>query len=182
MTRLAPLLLIALFPAALFAEDKKEEKKDDPKSVVFASKDGKFTVTVPAKPTEKTNKVKIGAGEVEVHLFTVDQKDRAYIVSYTDYPPGRLDPDAEKVLAGVIDGNAKSLKGKVVADEKITIGKKKYPGHEIKIEFGGEKKSLYRARVYLVGARLYQVVALGPDEFAKSKAVDDYLKSFVLEE
>jgi hypothetical protein len=41
-----------------------------------------------------------------------------------------------------------------------------------------DKKQLYRARVFLVGDRVYQVVALGPEEFAKGKEVDDYLKSF----
>jgi hypothetical protein len=41
---------------------------------------------------------------------------------------------------------------------------------------------LYRARIFLVGDRMYQVVALGPDEFAKSKAVDDYLNSFEIDE
>ncbi len=177
MIRFGSVLLVALAPFAFAAEDKKDEKKVAP----FAPKDGRFSVAFPDKPTEKTNKIATAGGEVAVYIFTVDQKDKALIVTYSDYPAGSVDADAEKVLTGVIDGNAKSLKGKVTANEKLTVGKKNHPGREVRIEFG-EKKQVYRARVYLVGARLYQVVALGSEEFAKSKAVDDYLKSFALVE
>jgi hypothetical protein len=178
MTRFGPVLLVALFPLALCAEDKKEEKK----GITFTSKEGKFSVALPDKPTEKTSQLKVGTMEAELHMFLLDQKDRAYIVSYNDYPAGSADADTNKVLQAVIDGSAKSSKGKVVSNEKIKIGKKEYPGRDVRIEFGGEKKMIYRAQVYLVGARLYQVVALGPDEFTKSKDVDEYFKSFAIEE
>jgi hypothetical protein len=173
MTRFGFALVILLSPLALCAEDKKP--------VSFTSKEGKFTVAVPEKPSSKTSKVPSDAGPIEVHMFVVDQKDRAYIMSYNDYPPASVG-NAEKMMNTVIEGNAKSLKGKVVADEKITIGKKNHPGRAITIEIGGDKKQIYKARVYLVGNRLYQVVALGPDDFAESKIVEDYLKSFTIEE
>jgi hypothetical protein len=173
MKRFGFALLVLLLPLALCAEDKKP--------VDFASKTGKFSVTLPEKPAEKTSKVPTDLGKLELHIFIVDQKDRAFLVTYSDYPPKTVGDNAEKLLAGVIEGNAKSLKGKVLSDEKITIGKGKYPGREVRIEMP-DKKGLYRARIYIVGDRLYQVVALGPDEFAKSKAVDDYMKSFTIEE
>lgn len=173
MTRCAFTLSALLFPLALCAEDKKPTP--------FASKEGKFTVAMPAKPSEKTSKIPTDAGQLELHIFVLDQKDRAYLVTYSDYPAGTVAGNADKILAGVIEGNAKSLKSKVASEEKITLGKKKHPGREIKIEMP-DKKGLYRARIYLVGDRLYQVVALGPDEFAKGKAVDDYLKSFTVDE
>lgn len=173
MIRFTPALLVLLFPLVLTAEDAKP--------VAFTSKEGKFSVTLPVKPTEKTTTTKTDAGEVKIHLFLVDQKDRAYIVTYSDYPAGTVGANADKVLGGVAAGNVKSLKGKLASEEKITIGKNKHPGRDIRVEMP-EKKGLYRAHIFLVGDRLYQVVALGPDEFAKSKAVDDYLKSFAIEE
>ncbi len=171
MIRFCPAFVVLLFPLALWAEDNKP--------VIFSTREGKFSVTVPEKPTEKTNKIKTAAGEIDAYLFVIDMKDRAYIVTYNDYKPGTVDKDSDKVLAGVIKGNADSLKGKVVSEEKITIGKKKHPGREIRIEFG--EKQIYRARVFLVGDRLYQVVALGPDEFTKSKPVEEYFKSFAID-
>jgi hypothetical protein len=169
--------VLALFVVASLAPGAEE-----PKLVVLRSKEGKFSVTLPDKPAEKKTKVKTAVGEVDAYLFSVDQKDRgAYLVTYNDYPAKSVGDGADKVLAGVIEANVKALKGKLASEEKITIGAKKHPGREVRIELP-DKKGLYRAKLYLVGDRLYQVVAFGPDDFAKSKAVDDYLKSFALDE
>src|SRR5690348_9246442 len=133
MTRFSFALLVLLFPLALCAEDKKP--------VIFTSKEGKFTVAVPDKPSEKTSKVPTSAGQLELHIFTVDQKDHAYIFTYSDYTPGTVKNNADKLLATVVEGNVKSLKGKVVSDEKITIGKS-HPGRAVLIEMP-DKKGLY---------------------------------------
>ena len=133
------------------------------------------------QPTEKTNKVMTDVGELDLHAFIVDQQDRAMVVMYSDYPPGSVGGNTDKVLNGCIEGNVKALKGKLLTEEKITLGKAKHAGREIRIEMP-DKKSIYRARIYLVGDRLYQVVVLGPDDFAKGKAVEDFLKSFAIDE
>jgi hypothetical protein len=176
MPRFGPALVAALLPLALCADD----SKDDKKPVAFASKEGRFSVALPARPAEKSNKLKTPAGEVPIHMFLVDLKDRAFVVSYNDYPA--VDADAQKVLAGVIEGNAKGVKGKVAASEAFAFGKKEYPGRAATIEFGGEKKQVYRVRAYLAGKRLYQVIALGPDDFARSKPVDEFFRSFAIQE
>ena len=170
---MAPALLVLLFPIALNAEDKKPEP--------FKSKEGKFSVAMSEKPKEQTNKVKTDVGEVDLHAFLVDQKDRAVVVMYSDYPAGSVAEKSEKVMAGCIEGNVKALKGKLLTEDKITIGKAKHPGREIRIEMP-DKKSIYRARLFIVGDRLYQVVALGPDDYTKTKAVDDFMKSFAIDE
>ncbi len=176
MTRFAPALLALALPLALCAEDK------TPAPVTVKSKEGKFSVTLPDKPAEKTNKVKTDVGELDLHSFLVDQNDRAMVVMYSDYPAGSVGAaNADKVLAGCIEGNVKSLKGKLASEEKITTGKAKHVGREIRIEMP-DKKGIYRARLFLVGDRLYQVVALGPDDFAKGKAVDAFLNSFAIDE
>jgi hypothetical protein len=182
MARFGPVLLVALFPLALCAEDKKDEKKDEKKPVAFVSKEGKFSVTLPDKPLEKTAKVKVGDLDLDHHIFTVGQKDRAQLITYLDYTKEVIGADTDKFLSGAIERNTAFLKGKVVSDEKITFGKQKHPGRDIRIEYGGEKKQFYRARIVLAGNRLYQVVALGPDEFIKGKDADEYFKSFALEE
>ena len=73
--------------------------------------------------------------------------------------------DKDKFLAGVVGRNVGALKGKVVANEKVTLGAAKHSGRDVRVEVP-EGKRLYRARAYLVGNRLYQVVVLGPEEFA----------------
>ena len=179
MTRFAPALLVLAFPLALCAEDKKEDKKPTP--TALKSKEGKFSVAMPDKPTERTNKVKTDIGELDLHAFLVDQTDRALVVMYSDYPDGSVAANTDKVLAGCIEGNVKALKGKLLTEDKITTGKAKFPGREIRIEMP-DKKNTYRARLYLAGDRLYQVVVLGPDDFTKGKVVEDFLKSFAIDE
>jgi len=174
MTRFS-LALLVLCPLALHAE----EKKPAP----FVSKDGRFSVALPDKPTERTVKVKFGDADIELRLFAVNQKDkeRAFVVSYSDYPKDKIGADREKFVAERIEGNVSNLKGKVVSNEKLTLGKGKFPGREVRVELA-EKKQLYRARAYLAGERVYQVVLLGSDEFVKGKEADDYFASFAVDE
>jgi hypothetical protein len=181
MARFGPILLAALFPLALCADDKKEAKKDEPKGITFASREGKFSVALPDKPKEDTKKVKVGDREVDHHIFTLSQKDRAQLITYIDYPKETIGADADKFLAERLARNIAFLKGKVASEEKVTVGTQKYPGRDVVVEMPDKKQS-YRARIVLAGTRLYQVVALGPDEFTRSKAVDEYFKSFVIEQ
>jgi hypothetical protein len=180
MTRFGPVLLAALFPLTLCAEDKKEEKKDD-KPITFTSKEGKFSVALPDAPKEDKKKVRVGDHDVDHHIFTVGQKDRAQLITYIDYPKETIGTDRDKFLAERLERNIARLKGKVVSEEKVVVGKQKFPGREIMVVVP-EKKQVYRARLVLAGTRLYQVVALGPDEFIRSKPVDEYFRSFTVEE
>ena len=152
------------------------------KGEVFTSKEGKFTITFPKKPTKQTQKVKTSLGELEVHLYIVDQKDRGFITGTTDYPKGSIkDENREKMMDGARDGNVKSMKGKLLSEKKVTLGKKKHQGRELLIEMPAIK-GVYRSRLFLVGDRLYQIVALWPEEFVKSKETTAYMDSFKLDE
>ena len=177
MNRFSFALLVALSPLALSAQDKKPEP--------FVSKGGKFSVALPGKPSEKVRKIKSGDREQDLHVFSVEQKAGtavvAYVVTYLDYPKGTVGEDKDKFLAGVVERNVGLLKGKVAAEEKITLGKDKHPGRDVRVDLP-DKKQLYRARVFLVGDRVYQVVVLGPEEFVKGKEIDEYLKSFKVDE
>lgn len=167
MIRFAPAVVVLLFPLVLTAEDKKE--------FVLKSKEGRFSVTLPEKPIESKGK----ASGDDLYKFYVDLNERAYIVAYGD-SPGAAKVDPDKLLDGAVAGSV--LKGsKLVKEEKITLGQKKYPGREFRIELP-DKKNYMRKQVFLVGERLYQVMAIGPDDFDKSKAVDDFFKSFAIDE
>ncbi len=173
MIRFGSALLVALVPLALAAQDTKPE--------LFVSKDGKFSIALPGKAAESKNKAKVGDGTVDLYVFKVTHKSSAFIVTYSDYPKDKIGADKEKFVADRVEANVANLKGKVLSNEKLALGKGKHPGREARVELG-EKKQLYRARVYLVGERVYQVVVLGPDEFVKGKEVDDYFASFKVDE
>src|SRR5262245_37049232 len=106
MKRFRLLLLVALSPPAIAAADKKP--------AAFASKEGKFSVALPDKPTEKTSKIDVGDRKIDLHVFTVAQKDRAYVVTYNDFAKETIGADKEKFVAGVVERNIGNLKGSKV--------------------------------------------------------------------
>jgi len=172
--RFLSILVLALAGVA-WAEDKPKEWQ------LFSPEGGKFQVTVPGKPRELQQQITLPDGKATVYMFAVEpDPNSAYLSSYVDLSSDPLPADRLKqALDGCQDGNAKSLKGTVQSQKEITIGKAKHPGREIVIVVP-EKKQVYRARVYMVGGRLYQVVALGSKEFAESKDTDKFLGSFKL--
>jgi hypothetical protein len=162
------------FTAAVHAEDKWE---------TFSSKSGKYSISLPSKPMETDKKIDSAAGELTIYMALVaPNNDLAYLVTYNDYPDAAL-AGAEKdaMLDGVRDGNVKSFGGKVASEKKITLGKEKYPGREILLEKPGET-AVYRARMYLVNNRLYQVVIVSTKDVATNKDTDNYFESFKLSE
>ena len=72
----------------------------------------------------------------------------------------------------------------MAADEKITIGAAKmHPGVARFASRCRTRRGFYRGAGLSSWAIGYTLLSeLGPDEFAKSKAVDEYLKSFTIEE
>ncbi len=98
-------------------------------------------------------------------------------------PTTRISPAAIKkspikdVLDSSRDGAVGNLKGELDSEKDIKLGD--YPGREVRIAVD-EGKKLFRARVYLVDQRLYQVVVFGTKDAATSKEADKFLDSFQL--
>jgi hypothetical protein len=134
---------------------------------------------LPGEPERRKIRTKSASGvELEQHSFVVGIKTTAYLISYQD--DANLVNAGARVIARALD-NARDvtvaiLKGKLKAEKSIKFAG--YPGREIQIET--PKLGIYRARVYVVGKRLYQVVVLGPEKFALSRESSRYLDSFKL--
>src|SRR6185437_1937373 len=85
--------------------------EDKPKVEPFTSKEGKFSINFPAKPTKQTQKVKTPVGEIELHFHIVEQKPRTFAVSVTDNPKGVItDANREKVLDSSRNSTVKGMK------------------------------------------------------------------------
>jgi len=144
----------------------------------YPSKAGGFSVLMPGKPQEQTQEVKAPDGKLSVHLLvSALALDRVVYVSYSDVPAKAIEGKQEAFLDSTVKGNVNSLKGKLVTEKKITVGKDKRPGRDVLIDLP-DKKQRYRSRIVLSGNRLFQVVALGSEEFVKGKEVEQYLDSF----
>jgi len=169
-TRRATLaVLFALSSAGLTLSSADDEPE------VFTSKEWKFKAKFPSKPKESSQKV---AG-VALTAYAVEGKDGAYVVGVADLPipAGETDKMIQDRLDGARDGAVKNVGGKLQDSKAITLDKK-YPGREVSATIAQPKEGILRARVYLVGSRLYQVLVIGTKEHATSKEADAFLESF----
>jgi hypothetical protein len=101
-----------------------------------------------------------------------------YGANYCDFPAKIKKVPLKQIFDSSRDGAVGNLEGNLASEKDIKLGK--HPGREIQIVAGG--KRLFRARVYLVDQRLYQVVVFGTKEAATSKEADKFLDSFKLAE
>jgi len=142
----------------------------------YAPEGGKFTITFPgtAKPKESKQDVDTAVGKLQMSIASVEvKKDLALIVIYSDYPEANAKP--QEILARARDG-AKGATGKLLEDKEIALGK--VPGRDFLL---AKEESFYRARMYLDGKRLYQVIVSGvKKDDVTSPGADKFLDSLEL--
>jgi hypothetical protein len=143
----------------------------------FTSAAGKFSVLLPGKPMSQ--KVPIGENEVQ-HQFGVDSPNGAYIVSYQDNP--NLKGSSPEQLAKALESGRERMlqifKGDLLETQSTPLAKK-HPGLSFRLtmpQAGGEAN----CRLYMVGTRLYQVMAIGKPDFVASEQSARVLDSFKL--
>jgi hypothetical protein len=148
----------------------------------FKSEPGRFSVVSPVPLEESIKAVETpGAGTIDLHIFMGQQGDIGYIAAYADYPPGVVEKGGPgKILDGACKGMVSNINGKLVLETKTEIDG--YPGRELAIEVMIEKgiEGTVKARVFLVGNRIYQMMWIAPKSVASPVALDDFLKSFKL--
>lgn len=155
-----------------------EPSADDGKLVEFASKEGDFAVKLPGKPAYE--KTMVGDAEEVQHQFTVGQPQGVYLISYQENP-NLEEGTPEQMTAALESGRDRLLeafRGKLVESKETTLDKK-HPGLEFSLTIPAAKGEA-RCRFYMVGTRLYQVMALGTPEFVKSRKSTEVLDSFKL--
>jgi hypothetical protein len=162
MRPLLAILILSLGAAGLAAQDERNH----------LSKEGKYRVTFPIKPTLSTTT----SDNLQLHMAAAEQGGGAMVVIYSDLPgetvkaakPGELLAGAEK---GLVD----NFKAKVTSSKDITFGTSKFPGREIM----GEKDTVQmHIKLVLAGDRLYQFFVIGSKEYVKSKDAEKFFESF----
>jgi hypothetical protein len=155
---------------------------DDPREwKEFASKEGRFKVLMPGTPKKDKAETESDFGKGVLHMNTAQAGKTIYGANYCDFPAKIRKVPLKQVLDSSRDGAVANLEGKLVSEKDVRLGKQRVPGREIQIDVAGGKR-LFRARVYLVEQRLYQVVVFGTKEAATSKETDKFLDSFKLTE
>jgi hypothetical protein len=117
-------------------------------------------------------------GGLTLHIVASELEGKALLVIHADMPISGDEPE-EKLrerLDGARDAAITAAGAKELASSKITLAGK-YPGCEYSARFP-EAKGVLKARIYIVGKRLYQVVAAGPADFIDSADVKKMFDSF----
>jgi hypothetical protein len=142
----------------------------------FKSADGGFKVLMPGTPKEKTQATPGG----ELKMYLVEERNGAYMAGFanTPIPPNESEAQTQNRLDGARDGAVRNINGTLVKDTKIKLAGKE-PGREIEANLP-QNKGIIRARFYIVGSRMYQVMVVGTKSFAGSADATKFLDSFAL--
>lgn len=160
-----------LFATMSVADDRKP-------NYIHAAPDEGFRVGLPGKPTFESYDLTTLAGPLTVHTTKYDTgRDLRLTVTSTTYPPSFAKVPPEKLFAGMVKEMLGS-DGCLEREEKITLGPGKHPGRDWRITSPG--KSIIRVRVFLVGTRLYQVMANGSKDAVNGPAAEDLFNTFEL--
>lgn len=166
--------LCLLLPALVAAQDRK------PKVEYKSAEDG-YTVLFPGNPKVQSFKLSTVAGPLPVRIVRYEPSAELVLsVTTTSYPKEFSAVAPEKLFDGMLkemeaaDGKAKDE----TPDGGLTLGSEKVPGRQWRIE---SRKTVVRVRVYLVGSRLYQVMANGSKAGADSPLADEFFASFRLD-
>jgi hypothetical protein len=187
MRSLAATLTLYL-PLALLAQvGEKDKTKDKDKAPVkekefwtIVTPDGaKCSVTMPAKPKTLEPR-KQGDTMISMFLLAAEDGKTAYMLAFNDLPAKPADEEAvKKALRAGFEKAKDSMKGANENTQEITL-KGNHPG--LAFKFDVPELGQYRARIYLVNQRLYQVVVMGPKEWTEGEDVKRFLDSFQLKE
>lgn len=134
--------------------------------------DGHFAACFPM-PTERNNMVlNTDAGKVTMHIVSTKTEANAYIVSYCEGPAG-----AAASLDGAATGAAENMNGKIRSETTCKLGD--VDGREVIVDVPSAGM-VSRMRLYIVGARLFQVEYIGRAGSESSEDALTFLDSFRL--
>ncbi|NJN20574.1 MAG: hypothetical protein HC812_04440 [Leptolyngbya sp. RL_3_1] len=145
----------------------------------FASEAGNFTIQTPIALTENRQSVETAVGPIEIHTFTAEDRNAAYVVAYSDYPAemvAQTDPDT--LLSGSRDGAVQNVGGTLISEDTIDLNGN--PGLALVIDAQTEtgEEATVNAHLYLFENRLYQVLVVVPKDEADKVDVEGFLGSF----
>lgn len=143
----------------------------------YAATDEGYSVGLPGKPSTDSYTLTTLAGPLTVTTTKYDTgRDLRLSVTTTEYPPAYAKVPPDKLFAGMIK-EMLGQNGTLDKEEIVTVGPDKHPGREWRIT---ADKSVFRVRVFLVGTRLYQVMANGSKDAVAGPAAVDLFNTFDL--
>jgi hypothetical protein len=135
------------------------------------SAEGRFAVLLPTRPLSDEQMKDTPKGRVSMRFLTARSGTGIFIVAYADYEMG----DAKLELDANRTSFLKGMKATLVTESDINL--RGNPGRDIKAV---RDQLSIRSRIYLVGKRYYQMVAITPASIPGDLEADKFLTSFEL--
>jgi hypothetical protein len=138
----------------------------------FVSKEGKYSVAFPGKPTTSTEK----KGDLVLNITILPKGDNGLLVIYSDLSAeAAKDTKPKEILEAGEKSLVDAFKAKVSKSKEIEFGEQKIPGREI---YAVKDDVQLRITIILADKRLYQVLAVGAKDFVEGKDTEEFFKSF----
>ena len=116
-----------------------------------------FSAAFPSKPAQTTKNVGTDTGTYELHSYLAVDGQTALYIGVCDYGAKPSTDDPNTLLEGAKDGALKNSNAQLVSEQAITLGI--YDG----LEYEAESDTVhFTARLYMVGAMLYQTIVVTP--------------------
>lgn len=150
---------------------------DDPLPYTLADAAGGFSVRLPAAPEAETDTVPTDHGPMQAMTWSYTAETAVYMVTYNEFPPDVLvHGTPEQQLAGARDGSLASTGGELVSESQLELSG--HPGLEMAVRVNG---GAYRARLFLAGPRLYQILIAAEEDGVFSDVATAFLESFTFD-
>lgn len=165
-------ILLASLPAAAQERAWKE----------YVYPEDRFAIFAPAEPKREAQRIRVPGGTSTAHIYSVEAgEDRALMVFvYLRHRADRRTDREVREEAGA--GALQSVKGKLTAQSELVLGR--YRGSLIELEAQNpeiaRKNHRIRNQYFVVGRRLYQLMAIAPAGEALPADTERWFKSFRL--
>ena len=141
----------------------------------YSPEGGNFSVLMPGNPKVEVEN-KIGPfGAYTSNLFSETKAGTFYLIGWTDYPTN-VTLDVQGEINATRDNFIKSVNGRLIAEKEISLDG--HPGLEFTAEMNS--KFFVTSRIYVVGNRPYQILAVTPKYSGQTDA-NRFLWSFRLD-
>jgi hypothetical protein len=144
---------------------------------VYRSQAGGFTVWLPAQAAESRRRIDTEDGPSELVSVEAESALLSALVMYKDVGAKRA-RDGTELFDAERDFALEKLKAKLVSERRISLGRN--PGREFQAVISADDERRLRGKVYVVGHRVYTLLALFPDSQISATKSDEFFKSFRL--
>lgn len=139
----------------------------------YTAPDGSFKCRLPGKVKEKSQSQATPAGNITIHTFLASTGSKEFGVAYVEIPPG-----APYSMDAGIAGSVRGVGGTLVSKKACMM--EGVNGVEFECNATKPRTAQVVSRMFIVGNRAYQVMAIGPKFRAGDKEVQNFFDSFKL--